>query len=396
MKLRILENDDSCTGCGACVSSCPHEALSLNYNKEGFYYPHLDATKCVNCKACERVCHVIKESYPANEKISRNYRPLMVKAQSQDIIQKSSSGGMFSILANHILSENGIVYGARYNYEKEYLEHCSTDQCDLNELRKSKYIESYLGSIFKDVRNQLLNNRKVMFCGTPCQIDGLKTFLEERRVPMENLLLVRFICHGVLSNKFFTEYKHWIEHKVGSKICKIDFRPKTKGWRYSNLLLKFNNGQIIDEPHNYNYYYYYYQHNYLLRNACYTCERIKNENADITIADFWGIYKYKPENNDQEGISLVLLHTNKGEKVFQAISDECTYEELPQTAVDYIYKDINWRNSCLQYRHKMMEKVIKKGYMHVVIQTIGRKIFFTKQKDYFKKVIKNLLLWEKR
>lgn len=395
MNLKILQIDNSCTGCGACVSICPKDALKLEYNEEGFYYPKLNANLCINCKSCEKVCHILKENTKNNEKISRNYIPYMVKAKSPEIVKSSSSGGVFSLLANHILSEGGIVYGAKYNYEKERLEHCSTDICDLNDLKKSKYIESYLGKTFKDVKNQLLDGRKVLFCGSPCQIEGLYTFLSEKKVPLKNLLLVRFVCHGVPSNKFFTEYKHWIEHKKKAKIIKLDFRPKTRGWRYSNLLLKFNNGKIIDEPYNYNYYYYYYyfQHNYLLRKSCYSCNRINNEISDITIADFWGIYKYRPSNTDQEGISLVLVHTENGNNAFESISRDCNYEKLPQSAVNYIYKDTYWRATCYQKRNKMIEYVKAIGYMPAVIKTVGKKIFITKQKNRLKKVIKKLFLW---
>ena len=395
MSLRILQIDELCTGCGACVSSCPKKALSLEYNAEGFYYPKVNKALCVDCNLCEKVCHALNAE-KKEDIISRDYTPYMLKAKSKDLVYKSSSGGIFSLLSDDVLSNGGVVYGARYNYNAECLEHCSTDHCDISELRKSKYIESYTGDIFKDVREQLLKSRKVLFCGTPCQIEGLNTFLKKRKVPTDNLLLVRFICHGVPSNKFFTEYKHWIEKKVKSKIVRLDFRPKTEGWRKSNLLLEFSNGKIIDEPHTYNYYYYYYyfQKNYLLRKSCYKCKRINYEVGDITIGDFWGIYKYAPQNNDQDGISLALFHTQKGLDVLNKISSNCEFEELPLSAVDYIYKDSSWRESCLQYRQQMMDDVLKNGYMPSVIKTVRGKILKRKFTDKIKKIIKELILWK--
>lgn len=392
MSLNILQIEDSCTGCGACVSICPKRALNLEYNNEGFYYPKINNDLCIDCKSCDKVCHVLNNSY--NNSISKNYKPYMLKAKSKDIVYKSSSGGIFSLLSECILSEGGVVYGARYNYKLERLEHCSTDKCDINELRKSKYIESFLGNIFLDVRNKLLSNRKVLFCGTPCQIEGLDSFLKRKNVPTENLILVRFICHGVPANKFFTEYKHWIEKKIKSKVVRVDFRPKTEGWRKSNLLLQFENGKIIDEPHIYNYYYYYFQKNYLLRKSCYSCKRINNEIGDITIGDFWGIHKYDPKNNDQDGISLALFHTNKGIDMLNKISTECEYEELPLSAVDYIYKDSNWRESCIKYRSKMINDVLKYGYMPSVIKTIRIHILKRKYKDRLKRIIKKYILWK--
>lgn len=390
MSLRILQINDYCTGCGACVSQCPKKALNLEYNTEGFYYPKINNDLCINCKLCEKVCHVL--NYSVNDDIiSKNYKAYMVKAKSKEILYKSSSGGLFSLLSEYILSNNGVVYGAKYNYSQERLEHCSTDNCDINELRKSKYIESFSGNIFYDVKKQLSNNRKVLFCGTPCQIEGLYLYLKKNKVVMNNIILVRFICHGVPSNKFFTEYKHWIENKVKSKIVRLDFRPKTRGWRNSNLLLEFKNGSIIDEPHNYNYYYYYFQKNYLLRKSCYKCKRINKEIGDITIGDFWGIYKYDPQNNDQEGITLALTHTGKGNDIIKKVSTNCSLEEIPLSAVNYIYNDSSWRESCLKYRKKMINDVVKYGYMNSVIKTIGLKIFTTKMKDKIKRMIKKYI-----
>ena len=247
-----------CTGCGACVSNCPKKALSLQYNEEGFYHPSVNEELCINCGACEKVCHALNSVQPDTP--SRNFTAYMVKSNDASIVAKSSSGGAFSLLADKVLKEGGVVWGARYNFDKERLEHCSTDDCSLDELRKSKYIESYMGDSFSKVRRQLQEGRKVMFVGTPCQVEGLTTFLSARKVDTNNLLLVRFVCHGVPSNKFFTEYKHYEETKRGSKMIRFDFRPKTRGWRNSDWQMWFANGH---EEHNpYYHYYYYYCYSY--------------------------------------------------------------------------------------------------------------------------------------
>ena len=202
MPIKILHIDEQCTGCGACVSTCAKEAIELKYDAEGFYYPSLNLEKCVNCKLCEKACHIICDTIEIH-KIVRDYTPYMLKANNKSIVMQSSSGGIFSLLSEKVLAEGGVVYGARYNYELERLEHCSTDNCSIDELRKSKYIESYLGNTFTDVRKQLQSGRKVLFCGTPCQVKGLKTYLTSRKTNTESLLTIRFICHGVPSNNFF-------------------------------------------------------------------------------------------------------------------------------------------------------------------------------------------------
>ncbi len=139
--LKILELKDSCTACGACVSVCPKDALTLRYNSEGFYYPQVDRKLCIGHHLCEQVCHVItnKSSQPSD------VAQYMVKSNSEELVRLSSSGGVFSILAESVLGQGGVVYGARYNYKLERAEHISTDECDLSELRKAKYVESYLG-----------------------------------------------------------------------------------------------------------------------------------------------------------------------------------------------------------------------------------------------------------
>lgn len=390
--LRILDIDDTCTGCGACVSVCARGALSLVYNEEGFYYPELNPDLCIDCHLCEKSCHI--KNKPIKEEINREFVPYMLKAKDDRLVKKSSSGGIFSLIANEILSKGGIVYGARYNFDKERLEHSSTDECSLDELRKSKYIESYMGNTFADVRKQLIANRKVFFCGTPCQVKGLLTFLETRKTSTENLLTVRFICHGVPANKFFTEYKKWKENIVGSKITQIDFRPKTRGWSQSNILLKFANGKVIDEAYKENYYYYYFQLNSLLRTCCYDCKQLHEPVGDFTIADFWGIRMYDPSNKDNKGISLALVQTEKAKKILDAISNHSQVEELPQSAVDYIYKDAPYKKTLLERRASMMREAIEIGYMPHAIKTLRGRIIKEKVKNCFKNILKKSGIWK--
>lgn len=390
--LKILNIKDTCTGCGACVSVCAKKALTLEYNEEGFYYPHLNPEVCVDCHLCEKACHVINK--PIQEEISRDFTPYMLKAKDEELVRKSSSGGIFSLLANEILKTGGVVYGARYNFEKERLEHCSTDECSLDELRKSKYIESYLGNTFTDVRKQLVANRKVLFCGTPCQVKGLLTYLGTRKTSTENLLTVRFICHGVPANKFFTEYKHWRENKVGAQMTGIDFRPKTRGWWESNLVMNFANGKILDEPYRVNYYYYYFQLNSLLRTCCYDCKQLHETVGDITIADFWGIRMYDASNKDNKGISLALVQTPKAQNMLSCISDSCTIEELPQSAVDYIYRDAPHKKNLLSRRATMMREAIEIGYMPHAIKTLRTLIIKEKIKNGIKNLLKKSGIWK--
>lgn len=392
MPLKILHIDNTCTGCGACVSTCPKDALTLSYDKEGFYYPHLDVGKCVDCKACEKTCHVLNVPH----KPSLNYKAFMLKANDKDIVHKSSSGGAFTLLANEVLKNGGVVYGARYNFQEERLEHCSTDICSLDELRKSKYIESYSGTIFKEVLHNLKTGRWVLFVGTPCQIEGLHHFLCTRKTDMKNLLLVRFICHGVPSNKFFTEYKHYEENKHKSKMTFFDFRPKIHGWRSSDWKMCFDNGKIETGPYYYYYYYYYFQTSNTLRASCYLCRRVFNESADITIGDFWGIHKLCPDNQDQEGITVLLAHNDKALKFVKRIQEYSLVTPIPTSAVDYIYKEALERSKIFDERNLIMKQVAEQGYMAVAKKQVGMAIMKYKIKGRILHYIRTIQKWTKR
>ena len=391
MSLKILQIEDTCTGCGACVSACPKQALALSYNKEGFYYPRLDEAKCVDCKLCEKVCHVLSIQVP--EFPSRNYNAYMIKAKNKEIVKKSSSGGVFSLLADEVLKQGGVVYGARYSFENERLEQMSTEHCSLAELRKSKYIESYMGDTCKDIAAQLKNGRKVLFCGTPCQVDGISQYLKVKHVDRDNLVLVRFVCHGVPSNRFFSEYKLYEEKKHNSKMVSFDFRPKTNGWRGNDWKMEFKNGISESGPYYYFYYYYCFELSNLLRSSCYSCNRIYHELTDFTIADFWGIQTFKPENNDQEGISFVLTHSDKANNLLQSIRENCELEQIPHSAIDYIYREVESKRNLILIRNELMNRVMQIGYMNVAKKILKRKILKKQIKIYLFKKLNPLKKW---
>lgn len=388
--LKIFEITSSCTACGACVSACPKQALTLmGEDKYGFYYPSLYPDKCIECHLCEKVCHVLSDAKgPFTDR-----RPFMLKAKDKEILKKSSSGGVFSLLAKNIMEKGGLVFGAAYDYEKEQLVEISTDKVGIEQLRKSKYIESYCGTIFTEVEKNLKADREVMFCGTPCQIKGLHYYLLQRKISLEKLLLVQFLCHGVPSNKFFTEQKHEMEKKCRAKITDMDFRSKKYGWRtpYYYYYGKGHSKTVRADSIFYLSAFFKY---YMLRDSCYGCTIFDEGFADITIADFWGLFKYAPNNKDNEGISLAIVHNEKGERAIEKISDDMEKEELPLTAIEYTQKPNTRVEAMLKHKREMEKHIEEEGYMPYMERILAKDVRKGRIKDFIAKILFTTGIWK--
>lgn len=388
MDLQILKIGDKCTGCGACVSVCPRNALTLNYNEEGFYIPYLDQSACIGCGLCNKSCQAIN---PATVTDTDSRHIFMAKAADKSLVKASSSGGAFSLLADKIGKEGGVVYGARYDFENERLIQDSTLNCSLSDLRKSKYIESYTSDTFKRIGQNLQQGLKVLFTGTPCQTEGLIKYLETKKIGRDNLIIVRFVCHGVPSNQFFTQYKHLEEKRHKSKMTGFDFRPKTEGWRKSCWKMQFANGDIDQAPYSHYYYYYFFQKSNMLRRSCYSCKRVLNDNADLTLGDFWGVFKYNPQINEQEGISLIMAHNPKALEFLKTVMGFEYISSLPASAVEYISREIDDRHKLLPARDAIMTDVKKHGYIKTAKRYAHKEILITKAKARLRKTLGKIL-----
>lgn len=360
-KLKIEQIHDKCTGCGACMNSCPKQCIIMDYDEEGFLFPKIRKDKCIGCKTCEKKCHVLSP-VTAKENIQVAY--YMGWHKDEQVRENSSSGGAFTLFAEYIIKNGGIVFATKYNGEKERLEFSNTDIYPLSEFRKSRYIESNTLQSYSLVKDELDSGRLVLFCGTPCQISGLMSFLKNKEY--QNLVTMDFICHGVPSNYFFSLYKRKFE-KSDDKVCAVDFRYKnfreSKGWHQLYLSMKYNSGKEKIIPHNCShYYYYYYLQNVFLRKSCYRCNYLSKKISDITIGDFWGVIYYKKDIDDNKGISLLMLKTNKAKSIFNEIKNNFIYYDLPEKAVEYALKERNEDNYSMRVREKTSELIIKKGY----------------------------------
>lgn len=305
-----------CCGCTACKYICPNNCIRLDEDEEGFLYPKIDTARCINCGLCEKVCPMLNtrsELLPLGTYAAIN--------EDENIRKKSSSGGVFSLLAEWTIGSGGVVYGARYNSDWMVI----TDSIDsLEEIylfRGSKYMQSNLNDSYLECREILKEGRLVLFCGTPCQISGLKNYL---RCQYDNLITVDFVCHGVPSPRVWRRYLEELFPREGDRVISdINFRDKKNGWKQFRLVIDYiEDGQRNSTASVYteNIFMRAFLSDLILRPSCYQCPvKCGRSHADITIGDLWGAEYIVPYMDDNQGISLVMTNTSKGEELFKKI-----------------------------------------------------------------------------
>lgn len=302
-----------CCGCTACQHICPVGCISMQEDIEGFLYPLIDNSKCIHCHKCEKICPTTKTTVASNE--TTTYVGYSTQA---DIRKQSSSGGIFSILANHIFEMNGIVIGAAFD-DKYEVHHIAVEKENLFQLRGSKYVQSRLETIYPLIRQNLMDGKTVLFSGTECQVAGLKSYLGK---DYENLYTIDILCHGVPSPKIWRKYLKKKEAHANSQINHIEFRNKTDGWKHYSVNFKFKNGSQDCIPYVSDPFMNMFLGNLDLRPSCYHCQFKKiPRNSDLTLGDCWGIDKLMPDMDDDKGTSVILVHSAKGQHLLDSVKD---------------------------------------------------------------------------
>lgn len=314
----IIKRDD-CTGCMACMNICPKKAIKIQVEKDGFSYPKIDETMCVECGLCKKVCPVI-HSLQENENEIEVYA---CKNINEDVRMKSSSGGIFTLIAEWILEQKGVVFGVKLNENLEAIHSYTEDKNGLEPFRGSKYVQSQIGNTYYKVKLFLEQNRKVLFTGTPCQVEALLSYLGKEYT---NLYTQDLICHGVPSPKVWKKHLEEKKTQKGEMPTQVDFRKKDNlGWQQYEVYYKYN--QIEERiMHKEDSYMKLFLDNVILRKTCYNCQFKKlKRKSDITLADFWGISKVKPEFSDKIGVSVVLVNSEKGKILFEGIKNQLSF-----------------------------------------------------------------------
>lgn len=306
--IELFAEKKDCCGCGACMNICPKTAIHMEKDEYGFVYPKIDTEKCVECGACKKVCAFQNE--PTRKQPQRVYA---IASKNNDLVKKSASGGLFATMAVQVLEQGGCVYGAVMQHEEHelHIRHvCCETKKELYHLQGSKYVQSSLGNIFKDVQKKLKNDIFVLFSGTPCQVDALKSYL---RKDYPNLLTVDVICHGVPSEQFFNDYIHYTQKKIGGEISEFKFRDKSSGWGY-NLTAKYiqvdGSTEYYRTASSDSSYFDMFINSIALRENCYHCK-----------------YTNGGRLSEKNGISVSLINSDKGIVFFDEIKEQFDYYE---------------------------------------------------------------------
>ena len=360
-----LSDKSDCCGCSACYSICSHHAVEFSTDQEGFFYPKFNKNLCVECGLCEKVCPVIH--YETEPKTGN---PVIYSAVNTNEKQymESSSGGIFILLCEYIISKGGIVCGVIYdkNFIVKHSFAKTLDEC--RAFQGSKYVQSDVREIYPKIKSLLKENVLILFSGTPCQVAGLKLFL---RKSYDNLYTVDLICHGVPSPKIFQDYLEFVKGKKLISHINMKSKSNKKG---TAIRIDFTNGKYIRQTLKTDLWNKLYFNHYIVRPSCHDCQFTHyNRVGDITIGDSWGINKYYPNFYSDKMTSLLLVNNSKGNFLYEKISERMDKIEIT--------KEESWQPQ-LQYpmdesieRENFWKDYIKYGFYYIVKKYIGYTFF---------------------
>lgn len=366
-----IKDKKDCCGCHACATACAKHCITMQSDGEGFLYPVVDKNACTDCGLCEKVCPVINQSEPR--------KPLKVyaaKNKNEEIRRQSSSGGIFTLLAEKVIAESGVVFGARFDEEWNVIHSWADTAEGIAAFRSSKYVQSSIGNTFHEAKDFLKQGRKVLFSGTPCQIAGLKKYL---RKDYDNLLTVDVVCHGVPSPKIWKEY---LDSLHLSNIGAISHKDKSTGWRGYSFSVKNIDGETIyTEKASNNKYLSAFMRNIILRPSCFSCPaKVGKSLADITLADYWGIENLLPQLDDNKGTSFVCCNTQMGVMIIDGLN-------LVSVIADY-HKSLPYNSCIVQSTNEPLEReIFWKNYMKKGIKVLPK----IKKSNLLKRIVKRLL-----
>lgn len=385
----MIEVDERCTGCTACMTICHTNAISMQSDNKGFEIPKIDNELCVNCEMCVSVCPKETSEYGFNNPVSA----YAMKTKDEETRTISTSGGAFSVLYNYFISAGGVVYGVMHDSEFNVIHNRAEDSNTCMKMHGSKYVQSRMGDSISKVINDIRNNRMVLFTGTPCQIDGLLNCIEMLGEKADLLYTCQIICHGVPSPRIWKDHLRFIEQVREKRILKYIHRPKDYGWHEHNEKVIFEDGSFESQSklsQNFKDLFYL---GYSLRDCCFNCKYAGMAGrADFTIGDFWGVETIIPSIDDNKGTSIVFVNSSRGEEILSMCKKEYYSNEVSfKDAIMYNHKKPSRRPEDVEI---FWEDYLKNGYEYVVRKYAGYHI--PKRILYrFKKILRRFLVKHK-
>ena len=373
-------NKENCCGCTACQHICPQRAIAMLTDDHGFKYPSLDEELCNHCGRCKRVC-AFQTGYDTSDNLARP-DAYAVKHKDIDVRMKSRSGGMFTAVSEYILDNDGVVYGVGYKNHFVVCHKRAVTVEERNEFRGSKYVQSELGDIFFQVKNDLLNNKMVLFSGTPCQTAGLNSYLKQMKINKDKLILCDLVCHGTPSPDIWKDYITFIEKKYDGVVTDVDFRNKSLfGWSAHRESFNINKSIVSEEI----FTKLFYRH-FILRPSCFQCIYTNMlRPSDITLADYWGIDEMNPAFNDDKGVSLILINTEKGKLLFEQVNNRL--DSIDCTNHSFIHPNLKKPTEYPKEYDQFWRDYLSKGFRYITV-----KYMETNMKDKVIKIVKKEVL----
>ena len=346
-------NYENCTGCGACVQRCPKQCISWATKEFDFRYPRVDEATCINCGLCEKVCPIDKEL-----KVPTAQKAYAAVHKDSSVLEKSTSGGAFTALADTIFSQGGVVYGAAMLNDMQVKHIRTENRTAFAELRSSKYLQSDTGTTYQMVEQDLKQGKVVLYSGTPCQIDGLKCFL---RKEYENLYTADIVCHGVGSQAYFDRYMEFAKERYG-KIKALRFRSKEyAGWSCGGVVVVVgtsNSEKKIPYRDFDNYYYSYFLSGDIYRKCCYSCKYANTKRVgDFSLGDYWGVEALNLPLQTENGCSVLLVNNERAKKLLETVVDLDKVETTIEQAA-HCNKQLNEPSRLPESRQKRIEEYV--------------------------------------
>lgn len=322
---------DRCVGCGACMNGCPKQCITMAAGEGGFLYPSINESLCIDCGHCQTVCPALHHEAYAAEPLPK---ACAAHHLEDEALEHCSSGGVFQLLAQDVLQRGGVVFGAAFDGSFQVTHRQAETWEEAKAFQSSKYVQSTIGTAYRQAKSILDAGRPVLFTGTPCQISGLRLFLGK---DYPGLICQDIVCHSIPSPKVWSDYLAEHIEMRRSPIVNVQFRKKEPHWEGYHFQIAFEDGSLYNCPGSDSSYMKAFLNGLISRPSCYSCPfKGLHRASDLTLADFWGVRQVCPSAFHEKGTSLVLLHSQKGVELFKRISKNLAVQEVdPVQAVSY-------------------------------------------------------------